>query len=98
MKTTANNRLGIMAAGRWSHRPFVRCCASAPAGRWLFGFGFYHQHFITNLASAAGVEGILLPPQRLAANVMGNPFLKHPNCREESSKSLIIYNQLSPET
>ena len=24
-------RFGIMAAGRWSHRHFVRCCAAAPA-------------------------------------------------------------------
>ena len=28
----------------------------------------------------------------------GQPFVKHPKCKEESSKSLIIYNQLSPET
>ena len=70
-----------MAAGRWSHRPFVRCCASAPAGRWLFGFGFYHQYFITKLASAAGVEGILLPPQRqavtLAVSFLETPYLSN---------------------
>ena len=28
----------------------------------------------------------------------GQPDLKHPKCREESAKSLIIYNQLLPET
>ena len=59
-----------MAAGRWSHRPFVRCCASAPAGRWLFGFGFYHQYFITKLASAAGVEVFQIPPQRQAVTLV----------------------------
>jgi len=53
-KAAYNMRFGIMAAGRWSHRLFVRCCAAAPAGRLLFGFGFYHQLLIINLASAAG--------------------------------------------
>ena len=44
-KAAYNMRFGIMAAGRWSHLLFVRCCAAALAGHLLFGFGFYHQHF-----------------------------------------------------
>ena len=39
--TAANNRFGVMAAGRWSFRPFARCCSIVPAGRYLFGFSFF---------------------------------------------------------
>ena len=30
-KAAYNMRFGIMAAGRWSNRLFVRCCVAAPA-------------------------------------------------------------------
>ena len=61
-----------MAARRWSHRLFVRCCTSVPAGHWLFGFSFCHQHLIIILGSAAGAEVFQIPPQRQASLVSGN--------------------------
>jgi hypothetical protein len=30
-KPAGNKRFGVVAAGSWSHRLFVRCCASVPA-------------------------------------------------------------------
>jgi hypothetical protein len=41
-------------------------------GIYLSGFSFYHQHYIINLASAAGTGAFQILPQRQAVNVNGN--------------------------
>jgi hypothetical protein len=69
VKPASNNRLGVKAAGLWSHRLFVRCCPLVPAGIYLFSFSFNQQHYIINLASAAGAEVFQIPPQRQAVHV-----------------------------
>jgi hypothetical protein len=42
---------------------------------YLFGFSFYHQHYIINLASAAGAEVFQIPPQRQAVTLCATLFL-----------------------
>ena len=74
-----------MAAGSWSHRLFVRYCALVPAGHWLFGFSIYHQHYIINLASAAGAEVFQIPPQRQAVTV-GSHLIRPSTSKNEKKK------------